>query len=189
MQKKTTELPLIDTAAAAQLIADGGVLAYPTEGVYGIGCDPNNPAAIQKLLEIKSRDPAKGLILIAANLQQLAPWILPLDDTQLARIGDSWPGPNTWVLPAAASAPASLTGGRNTIAARVSAHPPVVALCEAAGTALISTSANRSGESPARHPEDLRSLTGVAACLDAPVGLLNGPTPIFDLLSGAVLRA
>ena len=188
MRKKKTELPLVDTTAAAQLIAEGGVLAYPTEGVFGIGCDPSNPIAIQKLLAIKSRDPAKGLILIAANIQQLAPWIQPLGDTILNRIADTWPGPVTWVLPARDDAPASLTGGRPTIAARVSAHPPVVALCLAANTALVSTSANLSGESPARHPEQLHSLAGVEACLDASVGQLSSPTPIFDATTGAQLR-
>lgn len=189
MQKKTTDLPLVDITAAAQIITDGGVLAYPTEAVFGLGCDPSNAAAVQRLLAIKTRDPAKGLILIAANLAQLSPWILPLKQCHLDHIGNSWPGPVTWVLPASPNTPAAITGGRPTIAARVSAHPPVVALCLAAKTALVSTSANLSGESPARHSEQLHSLSGLNACLNAAVGELRSPTPIFDATTGAQLRS
>lgn len=188
MQKKTTNPPLVDLAAAAQIISDGGVLAYPTEAVFGLGCDPGNPQALQRLLDIKARDPAKGLILIAANMAQLAPWIQPLEPKQLDRIGDSWPGPVTWILPASPNAPSALTGGRATIAARVSAHPPVVELCLAANTAIVSTSANLSGASPACHPEQLHSLVGLDACFDASVGQLESPTPIFDATTGAQLR-
>lgn len=189
MQRKTTDLPLVDTAAAAQIISDGGVLAYPTEAVFGLGCDPSNAAAVQRLLVIKARDPAKGLILIAANLEQLSPWIQPLKQCELDRIGNSWPGPVTWILRASPNAPAAITGGRSTIAARVSAHPPVIALCLAAKTALVSTSANLSGESPARHPEQLHSLSGLSACLNAAVGELRSPTPIFDACTGIQLRS
>ena len=189
MNRKTTDLTLVDFIAAAQIISDGGVLAYPTEAIFGLGCDPGNAAAVQRLLAIKARDPAKGLILIAANLAQLSPWIQPLERSQLDRIGDSWPGPVTWILPASTNTPAAITGGRSTIAARVSAHPPVVALCLAAKTALVSTSANLSGESPARHPEQLRSLSGLDACLDAAVGDLKSPTPIFDASTGIQLRS
>lgn len=189
MQKKTTDLPLVDAVAAAQLMTDGGILAYPTEGVFGIGCDPRNAAAIQRLLAIKARDPCKGLILIAANLQQLSPWVLPLSESQLNLIDNSWPGPVTWVVPARADTPSALTGGRTTVAVRVTAHPPVIALCLAAKTAIVSTSANLSGEPPARSPEQVRHLSGIDACLDAPVGKLRTPTPIYNLSDGAQLRS
>ncbi len=189
MQKKKTDLALVDTETAAQLIADGGILAYPTEGVFGIGCDPSNTDAIAKLLQVKSRDPSKGLILIAASIEQLATWIEPLTPAQRQRIGDTWPGPVTWILPAKTTTPAALTGGRATLAARVTAHPPAVALCLAAKTAIVSTSANLSGESPARHPEQLLSLNGLDACLNAEIGHLAGPTPIFDVSTGIQLRA
>ncbi len=175
--------------AAAQLIARGGILAYPTEGVYGIGCDPGNAHAVQRLLAIKSRDINKGLILIAARIEQLSPWIAPLSAEQLNAIGDSWPGPVTWVVPAQHNTPAQLTGGRPTLAARVSAHPPVAALCLAAGTALVSTSANLSGQPPAREASQLDQLSGVDAYLEGPTGGLQRATPIFDLASGATLRS
>lgn len=181
--------PRLDAAAAARVLAGGGVVAYPTEGVFGLGCDPANPAALQKLLAVKARDPRKGLILIAASLEQLGPWVAPLDPAQRAQLARSWPGPVTWVLPASPGAPAAVTGGRDTLAARVSAHPPVVELCRAFGGAIVSTSANLSGESPARHADQLGALSGLDACLDAAVGDLDGPTPIFDLRSGAQLRS
>jgi len=163
-------------------------VAYPTEGVFGIGCDPANPTALQKLLDVKARDPGKGLILIAASIEQLSPWIAPLSDAQRQRIGSTWPGPVTWVVPARDNVPSLISGGRNTLAARVSAHPPVIELCSEAHSALVSTSANRSGEPPARHPDQLTQLDGIDAYLDAPVGNLSSPTPIYDLRDGALLR-
>ncbi len=133
---------------AAPLLQRGGLLAYPTEAVWGLGCDPDNEAAVLRLLQLKQRPVEKGLILVAAHLDPLRRWLdLPaLPPERLARVAASWPGPHTWVMPAAAGAPAWITGGRDSIAVRISAHPVVVALCEAFGGVVVSTSANRGGE-------------------------------------------
>ncbi|PWG62226.1 L-threonylcarbamoyladenylate synthase [Sediminicurvatus halobius] len=175
----------------ADRIRAGGVGAYPTEGVWGLGCRPDDAAAIDRLLELKQRPPAKGLILIAADFGQLEPFArLPEAASRRAAVLDSWPGPVTWILEATPEAPDVLTGGRDTLAARVSAHPPVVALCRAAGLPLISTSANLSGRPALRRSWQVRRAFGERLdwLWNGPLGGLRGPTEIRDGRTGQVLR-
>ena len=177
---------------ATPLLQRGGVLAYPTEAVWGLGCDPDDEAAVRRLLALKQRPVEKGLILVAAHLDPLRRWLdlpaLPAD--RLAVVLASWPGPHTWVMPAAADAPAWITGGRDGIAGRVSAHPVVVALCEGFGGALVSTSANRGGEPPAHAPAGLGPpLPGaIHGIVGRETGDLAQPTQIRMALDGSVLR-
>ena len=139
--------PPLTSNEAADALRRGGVIAYPTEAVWGLGCDPFDESAVLRLLAIKQRPVEKGLILIAATLEQLKPLIdvaaVPTD--RLADVLSSWPGPYTWVMPATAQAPRWITGQHRGIAVRVSQHPTVVGLCQAYGGALVSTSANLSG--------------------------------------------
>lgn len=175
---------------AARAIRRGAVVAYPTEAVYGLGCDPLNPVAVRRLLSIKGRAQRKGVILIAADFDQLRPFVAPLTDRQLQTIQASWPGPVTWVLPAAESVPAWLSGGRDTLAVRVTAHPTAAALCRAAGMPLVSTSANPAGRAPARTALQARlRCPGVDLVLSGATGGLSRPTEIRDLASGKRLRA
>ena len=182
----------VDIEAAAALFRRGGLLAYPTEAVWGLGCDPGNEAAVLHLLRLKQRPLGKGLILVAAHLDPLRPWLdLPaLPAERLAAVLATWPGPNTWVMPAAADAPAWITGGREGIAVRVSAHPVVAALCEAFGGPLVSTSANPGGQPPAytRDELDPALLDAVDAVVAGETGGLARPTPIRIALDGSVLR-
>jgi len=171
----------------------GGVVAYPTEAVYGLGCDPHDRSAFDRLFAIKRRPPTQGVLLIAADLDQVLPYIdeaaVPAD--AMARVLATWPGPNTWIFPRAASVPAWLAGAHAGIALRVTAHEPAAALCRAFGGALVSTSANRHGEPPARSAEDVKAAFGdeIDAILNAPVGGLERPTPIRDAMSGASVRS
>ncbi len=167
------------------------MIAYPTEAVFGLGCDPLEYQAVQRILDLKRRDAAKGLILIASRFEQLLPFIAPLDSAQRLSLDASWPGPVTWVVPAAPHTPFWLTGGRKTIAVRVSAHPRVRELCELCGMALVSTSANKSGAPPARSALQVRNSLGsdVDYIVPGPVGGLTRPTEIRDLVSGKILRA
>ena len=142
----STRANLVDVAEAVRLIRAGGVVAYPTEAVFGLGCDPSDPAAVARVLAIKGRAADKGLILVASDARQLAPWLAPLEPAWRSRMARDWPGPVTFVTPAARDVPALLRGGRSTIAVRVSAHPVVRALCEGCDHPLVSTSANASGE-------------------------------------------
>lgn len=175
---------------AGRAIRAGAVIAYPTEAVYGLGCDPLNPAAVQRLLAIKGRPLHKGVILIAAELAQLRPFIAPLADAELRTLQAQWPGPLTWVVPAASGLPHWLSGGRDTVAVRVTAHPLAAALCRAAGMPLVSTSANASGRPPARNSLQARlRCPGVDLIVTGPTGGLTRPTEIRDLASGRTLRA
>jgi len=177
------------TEAVASLRA-GGVIAYPTESVYGFGCDPLNQMAVQKLLSIKNRPIEKGLIVIAAHQQQLHPFIDPKQFEQLPHVAKSWPGPHTWILPCRPETPKWLTGNHSSLAVRVTAHNIAAQLCTEFQHAIISTSANRSGES---------SLTTTAAVkadfnheIDYIVpGNTSGsanPTTIKDAISGQIIR-
>lgn len=180
----------IDTITA--LLRQGGVIAYPTEGVWGLGCDPHNEVAVLRLLALKQRDVAKGLILIASDEAQLAAFIetSPLSQAQLAQVRASWPGPNTWIVPASANAPRWITGAHTGIAVRVTAHPLVRALCDTFGGALVSTSANIASEpSPCSRAElDPRILAGVDAISEGETLGRQQPSTIRDVRSGSTLR-
>lgn len=130
---------------AAQILHEGGVIAYPTETVYGLGADPHNLDAVSQLLKIKQRPWQKGLILIASNVKQLAPYIIPTESKRMDEILASWPGPYTWVFDATENVPLWVRGQHRSIAVRVTPHPIANALCEAFGGPIISTSANPSG--------------------------------------------
>ncbi|MBT8137114.1 MAG: threonylcarbamoyl-AMP synthase [Gammaproteobacteria bacterium] len=180
---------LIRRAAAA--VAAGGVIAYPTEGVYGLGCDPENEDAVARLLDIKQRPAEQGLILIAAHIDLLNNYFAPLPEPARQQLEDSWPGPQTWLVPAADSAPEWITGRHTTIAVRVTDHPVASALCASCGHALVSTSANITGHPPARSAHAVRRMMGeqLDYILSGPVGRLGGATPIRDLRSGQLIRA
>lgn len=175
---------------ARDVIWGGGVIAYPTEAVFGLGCDPLNARAVARILAIKQRAAAKGFILIAADIAQLEPF-MQLDAAMCAAVLKTWPGPVTWVVPANRGVPAWMSGGRDTLAVRVTAHPVAQALCTAAGLALVSTSANLSGHSPLRSPTAVRRLLGdkVDYVVPGTVGTLKKPTEIRDARTGKILRA
>ncbi|MBI3570538.1 MAG: Sua5/YciO/YrdC/YwlC family protein [Gammaproteobacteria bacterium] len=173
-------------AQAAHVIQKGGVVAYATEYCFGLGCDPMNRAAVLRLLRIKRRPVQKGLILIAASLDQLAPYV---DDIP-PPVAATWPGPHTWLLTPRDGVPGWITGGHPRIAVRVTAHAQAAALCHAAGIAIVSTSANRSGGEPTRRFRDtVRRFKGeVDYILPGRVGDAPAPTPIRDAITGKLIR-
>lgn len=177
---------------AVAALQHDGVIAYATEAVFGLGCDPDSEAAVQRLLAIKQRPVEKGLILIAADLAQLQDYIdlEQLTSEQLAKVETSWPGPFTWIMPARPDTPAWLTGQFDTLAVRVTAHPQVQALCRAFGKPLVSTSANLTGEEPARRLADIGELLAsqLAYILPGEVGGQANPSEIKDARTGAVIR-
>lgn len=180
-----------DIAEAAAALRGGGVIAYPTEAVWGLGCDPRDEAATLRLLALKRRAVDKGLILVAASRVQLDPFV---DWTALAEVRRdavfaSWPGPHTWIVPARA-APAWIRGAHAGVAVRVSAHPGVAALCDAFGGAIVSTSANIAGMPAPRTLAELDPAIrdGVDALVGGETSGLERPTAIRDARSGEVLR-
>ena len=180
-----------DFAPAIQVVLKGGIIAYPTEAVFGLGCDPRNESAIQTLLDLKQRDPAKGLILIAANWQQLDSYIKPLSDGIYQRVMSTWPGPVTWLLPARSDVSTLIRGSHDKIAIRISAHPACQALCQGLQHPLISTSANIASQPPERTAQGVarQFAEKVNFIVDQPLGTLEKPTEIRDAVLNTCIRA
>ncbi len=177
---------------ALAAVLQGEVIAYPTEGVFGVGCDPDNPAAIEKLLTLKQRAVEKGLILIAANYQQLLPYIdeSQLTAEQLQRVHATWPGPVTWIMPCSDKVSDWVSGQFDSIAVRVTDHPLVQKMCLALGKPLTSTSANLSGQPPCMTTQEVKQQLGdkLVAILEGQTGGRNKPSEIRDAKTGQILR-
>lgn len=178
----------LESAVAA--LRSGSVIAYPTEAVFGLGCDPFNEAAVARLFALKQRPSGQGVLLIAADFDQVKGFIGAVHADALTRAQATWPGPHTWVFPRSATTPPWLAGEHTGIALRVTAHPRAAQLCRAFGAALVSTSANRHGEAPAREAEQVRALFGdqLGYILDGAIGGLERPTPIRNAISGEFVR-
>lgn len=167
----------------------GGLIAYPTESCFGLGCDPRNPRAVRALLRLKARPQGKGLILIAAAEHQLRGTIAPLGAAQRRAIGSTWPGPNTWLVPAGKRCGRWLRGKHDTLAVRVTAHAGAAALCRALRSALVSTSANLAGHHPLKSAAACRKTFGKQVLVvPGRIGKSRKPSTIRDLASGRVLR-
>lgn len=181
-----------DVEQAARVIRAGGVIAYATEAVFGLGCDPRNVQAIAKLLQLKQRSAAKGLILIASSEAQLHPYLAlsMISEPMWQRVRACWPGPVTWLLPVAADVSRLLRGEHDSLAVRVSTHPQVRALCDTVGGAVVSTSANVSEQAPARTVDEV--VAQFADTLDlillGQVGGADKPSEIRDAVTGKILR-
>jgi L-threonylcarbamoyladenylate synthase len=170
----------------------GGVIAYPTEAVFGLGCDPDNPQAIRKLLAIKDRPEEKGLILLAGDFTQLLPYldISQLSQAQTKTILSRWPNGITQILPANPDISPLLTGCYNSIAVRITDHPDVVALCQRANRAIVSTSANLTGQPPAKTWQQVQEQLAdkVDFVLKSETLGYSKPSQIIDGLTGEILR-
>jgi L-threonylcarbamoyladenylate synthase len=175
---------------AARVISDGGVIACPSESVFGLSCDPSRRSAVTRLLALKNRPAAKGLIVIASELGQLEDWLQPLTDLQREKLLRSWPGPVTWLLPATASCPPWVRGRHSSLAVRVTAHPVLQRLCTLLDGPVVSTSANRSGQHPARSALEVRLRFGnrIDCILPGQLGKRQRPTEIRDLLTDRLIR-
>jgi len=174
---------------AGRVLNQGGVIAYPTEGVFGLGCVPDNFEAVSKILTIKNRDPAMGLVLIISDIGQMDGWIdAPLDKLDLASTPEK---PVTWIVPATDRVPRWIRGEHPGIAVRFTTHPVARALCMETDSALVSTSANMSGRPPARNAFVLRRLFGslVDYIVPGDCGPADAASEIREYYSGKVLRA
>ena len=176
--------------AALDAIANGDVIAYPTESVYALGCDPFNEKAVSQLLNLKRRDRKKGFILIAADWSQVDHLIEPIEPAAMARVLTSWPGPVTWVFPCTSEVPEWIHGGRQSLAIRISDHPLCTDLCIRSGGPIISTSANIDGQSPARDIENIQKIfpNSIDCIIEGNLGERSMPTPILDAITGECLR-
>ena len=178
-----------EASALRAYLRRGGLIAYPTESCYGLGCDPRNARALKRLVALKGRSAAKGLLLIADAYRRLAPYVGKLAAADLARMKRSWPGPVTWVVPASRACPTLVTGGRPTVAIRVTAHADAARLCRTLGSALVSTSANPSGKKPAKTASECRRMFGARVRVIAGrIGARKRPSTLVDLATGTILR-
>jgi L-threonylcarbamoyladenylate synthase len=175
---------------AVRALHAGGIIAYPTETVYGLGCDPLNPHAVTRLLELKQRSMEKGLILIGATLEQLLPYIDISDTALFDKLATPTQRPTTWICPLHANVPHWLSGRHRSIAVRITTHPLARQLCLQFGDAIVSTSANPPGLSPARNTLDVKRYFGenLDHILCGSSTADNQPSRIIDLLSGNVIR-
>ena len=168
----------------------GGLIAYPTEAVYGLGCDPINEEAVIKLLNLKQRPIEKGLILIAANFEQLSPF-LDYDEKILTKVQTNFPETITWVIPAQSWVPKWLKGKHSSLAIRVTTHPLSKALCEQFDSPIVSTSANPHHRQPARNALQVRSYFSKSTKLTILNGRTGGnknPSKIYDVVTGRCFR-
>lgn len=174
----------------ARVVRAGGVIAYPTEAVWGLGCDPWAADAVQRLLELKMRPMEKGLILVAAHIDQFDFLLGDLPERWLDRLVGTWPGPNTWLVPHRERLPEWITGQHDSVALRVSNHPLVARLCALTGP-LVSTSANPAGRPAARSRLRVEQYFPgqLDAVLNGPLGGRRNPSTIRDVRSGEVIRA
>jgi L-threonylcarbamoyladenylate synthase len=175
---------------AQQVLSVGGVVACPTEAVWGLSCDPQNRYAVERLLTLKSRSPSKGLILAAASEQQLEFLLDGLEPDKRQAMAESWPGPCTWLVPHRGRVSPWIHGEHDTVAVRVSNHPVLAGLCKVWGGPLVSTSANPSGCRPPRSGFQVRRYFGDLLDYMVPgaVGGSGRPTQIRDLASGRIIR-
>lgn len=168
------------------------VIVYPTEAVWGMGCNPQSKEAVEHLLAIKQRPISKGLILIAGQFSQVEKYIdvskIPAENKE--DVFNSWPGPVTWLLPCSEHTPSWISGGSELVAVRITSHPTVIALCELFGSAIVSTSANLTGQPTS---DDLAQLQqqfqkSVAVYVNEPLGGNTNPSTIKNAITGQRIR-
>lgn len=177
---------------ASEVMHQGGVIAYPTEAVWGLGCDPFNEEAVFALLSLKHRSPKKGLILIASHIRQFDFILNNCSKAQIGALKETWPGPYTWIVPTNKHVPKWISGNHDGVALRVTNHPVVKALCDSYGGPIVSTSANPEGKTEARHQWQVyrffKDKPQLAYITKGIVGRQSRPSQIRDLVSNTIIR-
>lgn len=182
--------PILFAKRLRRHLKRGGVIAYPTESCYGFGCDPRNRNAVRHILKLKQRPQRKGLILIASHYHQVARYLLSLTLEEQARLRDDGAQAVTCLMPVKPSCPRWLRGSHDTLAVRLTAHPFARQLCRSAGSALVSTSANFSGQRPAKtYAECLRLFGKKVWVLPGRVGKRKRPSTIRAWGDDRIVRA
>lgn len=174
-----------------KLVNKGAVIAYPTEGVWGLGCSPFSLSAVSRILNLKRRSWEQGLILVASTMEQLAPFLAGLAAEMLSVLERDWPGPVTYLVPDNGYCPLWVKGKHSSVALRVSRHPVIQDLCRSLQSPLVSTSANLSGRIPATNVLQVRRNFpgGVDVIVPGTVGDSRRVSEIRDLASGRIIRA
>ncbi len=182
--------PLPDIRRLRAFMKRGGIIAYPTESCYGLGCDPSNRRAVRRILQLKGRPQSKGLILIGSDVRQFRRYLAPIQQNLALRLSEWWPGPNTLLLHASKRCPTWLKGKHATLAVRISAHPFCARLCHALDMPLVSTSANRAGNRPIKNAKTCARIFGKQVItLAGRIGLRKRPSSIIEPFTGQAFRA
>lgn len=169
----------------------GGLIAYPTESSYGLGCLPRNAEAIRHLIALKRRPQHKGLIVIAADFSQLQPLLAPLPQRKIQEITIQWPAAKTLLLPMRQQVvlPILRGKGRDKLAVRIPALANARFLCRCMVSALVSTSCNRAGKKALRSEREVRRQFGrQVIVLGGRTGGRKQPSQIIDWVSGSKIR-
>ena len=177
-------------ARAVSVLKNQGVLAYPTESCFGLGCDPMSSSAVKRLLTMKKRAQSMGVILVASELEQLIPYLDSSAILLLDKPLSAWPGPVTWILPASKNTPDWITGRHSGVAVRISNHPVVRKLCKHFKGAVVSTSANPHGMPAAQNALQTAHYFGPLVDYILP-GITGGdskPSRIMDGKTGNIIR-
>jgi L-threonylcarbamoyladenylate synthase len=175
---------------AAQICRTGGIIAYPTESVYGLGCDPLNEASVYRILELKQRRVEKGLILLTDKLDKLLPFI-DISVQQQKQLLQHQDKPTTWLVQASDLTPAWIRGAHPAVAVRITRHRVAAELCACLSWPIVSTSANPAKKQPARSAMRVRQYFDerLDAIISAPVDMHGKPSVIRDIATGQILRA
>lgn len=175
----------------ANLVRDGGVIAYPTEAVFGLGCNPDNEEAIQRILSLKQRAIKKGLIIISSRLAFVEKYLQPITQEDRDLLSSVTDQPTSWLVPAKENTSKLLRGQFSSLAIRITLHPATYDLCEALQHPLVSTSANPKGHIPASSVEEVRNYFGddLDGIWDAPLGNAAKPSQLIDLHTKQILRS
>ena len=197
MSKENNTLSQASLSSIVSQYEHGQVFAYPTEAVFGLGCDPLNEKAVRSILALKERPEEKGLIIVASKVEQILPYVdlrlLP-DETQ-QKIMATWPGPVTWLLPKSAHTPNWVSGASSMVAIRVSSHPIVQAICDALDKPMISTSANPAGKEPAKTINEVQqyfkhAITNkMLTLIEGKLGEQSSPSKIYHSLTMETIRS
>lgn len=176
---------------AANALKEGKIIAYPTEAVWGLGCDPWDEGAVKRLLALKTRPVEKGLILISGNIAHFSRLLADLDDKYQQKLDETWPGSFTWLVPHHNRIPQWISGQFDTVAIRVTAHPYVQAITSTFGGAIVSTSANPQGLEPARSKAQVANyfIGDEIYISEGEVGQANQPSEVRDLITNELIRA
>lgn len=179
-----------DIQTAVTALQQGQVIAYPTEAMYGLGCDPFCESALQRIITLKERPSAKGLIIVTDQWERVHTLTQPLTNEQYNVIFDSWPGHTTWLFPASDQAPSLIIGDHSTIAIRISAHPLVQDLCAAYGGPIVSTSANKHQQAPCLNASEVSATFGtdIDCIIDGPIGQAVSASRILHAQDGKQIR-
>lgn len=186
---------LVNLEQAITCLKQGDVIAYPTEAVWGLGCDPFQQQAFEKILQLKQRPIEKGVILLSESIARIEPLLASLDPPIRQQVIASWQHQNrhsratTWLLPVTNDIPIWIYGDHDRVAIRVTQHSICQQLCIGFDNLIVSTSANPAGLEAAKTAVNVANYFSGIAILSGEIGQSPEPSRILDAVTGKVIRA